>query len=481
MTVTDKELDFNAVSPLDGRYRKKTAELAPHFSQLALDRARTRVEVEYLISLAQLDAVSLKFAEEEIAQLREIYEKFSEEEGKLVAKIEREGYEDIPATNHDVKAVEYFIRKELKERGLKKAIPLVHFALTSEDTNNLAYGLMIKGGLEEVLLPKLGQVQRKMIELAEKNKGLPLLARTHGQPATPTTLGKEMAVFVARLKDVLEDLAEGKEELKGKMAGASGNLNAHRIAYPAVNWIDFSKQFVKKMGLRPNLTVTQIEPHDSWGKIFLLLTQANNVLIDMATDIWQYVSYGYLIQRQEEGEVGSSTMPHKLNPIDFENAEGNLNKSNSDLEFLARYLSQSRMQRDLSDSTVTRNIGVALAHALIGFKSILRGLNKLEPSRTRLREDLEERPEIMSEAWQTLLRKNGEEKAYETIKDLTRGKELDREKVEKIVKSLSLPEGEREKLENLSPSSYIGEAEKLTQLATSSARKSLKDLSFNSS
>ncbi|MFB6291752.1 MAG: adenylosuccinate lyase, partial [Candidatus Bipolaricaulia bacterium] len=447
----EKFTDLETISPLDGRYRSRVKELLPYFSQRALDGERVKMEVEYLIKLGNLEEIPIDPPAED---LREIYKDFDLEDARVVAKIEAEGYRDIPPTNHDVKAVEYFVREELKDRNHAELIPFVHFGLTSEDVNNLAYGSLIKGATSQ-LIDKLVVISERLVELAEANADLPMLARTHGQPATPTTLGKEFAVFLSRLVGQLEDLEERREKLTGKLAGATGNLNAHSDSYPNTDWISFSREFVQDYGLKPNNAVTQIEPRDSMAHLFQSISRINNVLLDLSRDCWSYISQEYFSQRQKDSEVGSSTMPQKVNPIDFENGEGNLSKANSDLEFLADYLTTSRAQRDLSDSTVRRNVGVAFAHSLVGYKSVERGLGKVKPNQEVLRNDLADHPEVLAEAWQTSLRKYGHSDAYEVVKELTRGKKLDAEKMEEIIEELPLPTNERARLKELEPETYL--------------------------
>lgn len=467
--TNEKFTELETISPLDGRYRGRVEELLPHFSQRGLDGERVRVEIEYLIKLGSLERIPIDTPEE---SLREIYEGFDLEDARIISKIESEGYRDIPPTNHDVKAVEYFVREKLKEEKLAELIPFVHFGLTSEDVNNLAYARLIKKSTDQ-LAEKLVQVAERLITLAKENANLPMLARTHGQPATPTTLGKEFAVFLSRMVDQLEKIEEAREKLTGKLAGATGNMNAHLDSYPNIDWISFSREFVRDLGLKPNQAVTQIEPRDNMASLFQAISRVNNVLVDLSRDCWAYVSREYFSQKQKESEVGSSTMPQKVNPIDFENGEGNLRKANSDLEFLADYLTTSRAQRDLSDSTVRRNVGVAFAHALIGYKSVKKGLDKVEPNREVLRNDLADHPEVLAEAWQTALRKYGHSDAYEIVKELTRGKKLDAEKLEKVIEELPLPTNESARLKELQPETYLGKAEEIARSAIEEARETL--------
>ncbi len=462
--------DLETISPIDGRYRSRVEELREYFSQHALDRERVKVEIEYLIKLGRLSGVPIDPPAE---KLRKIYEDFDLADARTVQKIERKGYRDIPATNHDVKAIEYFVRERLKDLNLAELIPHVHFALTSEDVNNLAYMSLVKRGTR-VLLGELKALVDRLTELAEENKKQPALARTHGQPATPTTLGKEFAVFDSRLVSELEKLGEAKEGLTGKLAGATGNLNAHADSYPKTDWLEFSREFVRDYGLEPRGAVTQIEPRDNLADLLDNLARINNVLVDLARDCWTYISLDYFGQQQESGEVGSSTMPQKVNPIDFENGEGNLSKANSDLRFLADYLTKSRLQRDLSDSTVRRNIGTGFAHALIGYKSIVSGLGKLQPNKAKIEADLKDHPEVLAEAWQTALRKFGHSDAYEVVKERTRGERLEAGELEEIIDDLPLPENEKARLKELTPEAYLGKAVEITEDVVSSAREWLE-------
>ena len=462
--------DLETISPIDGRYRSRVQELHEYFTQHALDKQRVKVEVEYLIKLGGLSDVPIDPPAEE---LRKIYEGFDLADAKTVQQIEREGYRDIPATNHDVKAIEYFVRERLQDRNLAELIPYVHYALTSEDVNNLAYMKLVKGGTGELLGTLEGLVER-LAELAAENRGQPILARTHGQPATPSTVGKEFAVFLSRLVSELKKLENARNGLTGKLAGATGNLSAHADSYPKTDWLAFSREFVRDYGLKPREAVTQIEPRDNLADLMDNMTRINNVLVDLARDCWTYISMDYFTQKQEEGEVGSSTMPQKVNPIDFENGEGNLSKSNSDLNFLGDYLTKSRLQRDLSDSTVRRNVGTAFAHSLIGYKSVQKGLGKLEPNEARLEADLEDHPEVLAEAWQTALRKFGHSDAYEVVKEKTRGKRIEPGDLEEIIDDLPLPENEKARLKELEPRDYIGKAARVTENAVSEAKNWLE-------
>ena len=444
-----------AVSPLDGRYAGRTAPLREHVSEAALMRARVEVEVEYLIALADVDAIDLTLDADERETLRDLYGTFDRDDADLIKRLETEGYGEYPATNHDVKAVEYFIRLRLPD-GFEAVGPWIHFGLTSEDVNNLAYRLLLDGALREVLLPELLSVRNALAEMARDHRDLPMLARTHGQPATPTTFGKEMAVYAARLGQAIGRVEAATDDLAGKLAGASGTYAAHVAAYPDVNWRAFSREFVTGLGLEHVALTTQVNPADDLAALFDALRGVNNVLLDLDVDAWLYVSDRYLGQRAVEGETGSSTMPHKVNPIDFENSEGNLSKANSDLTFLGDYVTSSRLQRDLSDSTVKRNVGAALAHCLIGYSKAENGLEKVVPNETVMREELDAAPEVIGEAVQTILRREGDTDAYERVKELTRGRSVTLDDFRELFGDLDVDEGVREELRALTPAGYVG-------------------------
>ncbi|WP_121742166.1 adenylosuccinate lyase [Natronorubrum halophilum] len=448
-----------AVSPLDGRYGSRTAPLSPYASEAALMRARVRVEVEYLLALADLEATPLEIGEDEREQLRGLYEHFAEEDARLIKTLETEGYADFDATNHDVKAVEYFVRHRLSEDS--NASTWIHFGLTSEDVNNLAHRLLVRDAVDEVLLPELYDVRDALAEMAQEHRDLPMLARTHGQPATPTTFGKEMAVYAARLGRATGRIRRATDELSGKLGGASGTYAAHVAAYPDVDWSAFAEEFVTELGLEFESLTTQVNPCDDLAAVFDAFRGANDVLLDLDLDMWLYVSDRYLGQEAVEGETGSSTMPHKVNPIDFENSEGNLSKANSDLTFLADYITTSRLQRDLSDSTVKRNIGAAFAHCLIGYGKAAAGLSKVVPTERVMREELESTPEIIGEAVQTILRREGQEDAYERVKAVTRGKDVTIEDFREMFDELEVDEDVREELRALTPADYTGVASEL--------------------
>ncbi|MFA1610652.1 adenylosuccinate lyase [Halobellus rubicundus] len=446
-----------AVSPLDGRYAGRTEPLVPYASEAALMRARLRVEVEYLIALADLDATPLSLSDAERADLRAVVDGFDGEDARLIKRLETEGAEGYSATNHDVKAVEYFLRTRVEEA----VHPWIHFGLTSEDVNNLAHRLLAKPAVEEVLLPALASVRDELESLAREYRDTPMLARTHGQPATPTTFGKEMAVYAARLGRAMGRVADAASGLSGKLAGASGTYAAHVAAYPDVDWRAFSRDFVTGLGLEHTALSTQVNPCDDLAALFDALRGVNNVLLDLDRDVWLYVSDRYLGQEAEEGETGSSTMPHKVNPIDFENSEGNLSKANSDLQFLADYVTTSRLQRDLSDSTVKRNVGAAFAHCLIGYGKTETGLGKVVPNERVMREDLDAHPELIGEAVQTILRREGDTEAYERVKELTRGREVTLADFRDLFEDLDVDESVREELRALSPAEYVGVADAL--------------------
>jgi len=455
-----------AVSPLDGRYASRTAPLSPYASEAALMRARTRVEVEYLIELAALDATPIALDGDAEAALRDVYGDFSAEDARLIKALEVEGAEGYAATNHDVKAVEYFLRVRLDELDeaddadvivdSERLYPWIHFGLTSEDVNNLAHRLLLGPAVSEVIVPAIREVRDALVDLAQEHRDTPMLARTHGQPATPTTFGKEMAVYASRLGRALGRVVVANGDLSGKLAGASGTYAAHDAAYPDVDWEAFSASFVHGLELEHTPLATQVNPCDDLAALFDALRGVNNVLLDLDVDAWLYVSDRYLGQRAVEGEAGSSTMPHKVNPIDFENSEGNLSKANSDLTFLGDYVTSSRLQRDLSDSTVKRNVGAALAHCLIGYSKAENGLEKVVPNETVMREELDATPEVIGEAVQTILRREGDTDAYERVKELTRGRSVTLDDFRELFGDLDVDEGVREELRALTPAGYVG-------------------------
>jgi adenylosuccinate lyase len=443
---------LTAVSPVDGRYASKTECLRPIFSEFGLIRHRVLVEVRWLQALAAHPDIPEVAALGEHADnvLNAIVDKFCEDDARRVKNIER-------TTNHDVKAVEYFLKEKIAgNEELEAVAEFIHFACTSEDINNLAYGQMLREARGQVLLPMLDELIQRMVELAQTTADMPMLSRTHGQPASPTTLGKEVANVVHRLRHQRDQIVG--IELLGKINGAVGNYNAHLSAYPDIDWPAFAARFVADLGLVWNPYTTQIEPHDYMAELFDALARLNVVLIDFARDVWGYISLGYFKQKTASGEVGSSTMPHKVNPIDFENAEGNFGIANAILEHLARKLPVSRWQRDLSDSTVLRNLGVGVAHAVIGYASLLRGIDKLEPNPARLQEDLDGSWEVIAEAVQTVMRRHGVAEPYEKLKELTRGKRIDAESLQAFIDGLDLPDDARRALAALTPSNYTGNA-----------------------
>ena len=432
-------MSLRAISPLDGRYAKQVAELADHVSEWGLIRRRVQVEVEWLLVLApQLDP----------APLRALYEDFSDASADAVKAIERR-------TNHDVKAVEYFLRDRVPEDVRE----LLHYGLTSEDVNNLSYALMLRDAVAEVWRPAAEDVVAKVAEVAEATASVPLLSRTHGQPATPTTFGKEMAVFVLRWRRQLEQL--DRQEFRGKLNGAVGTYGALAIAEPDRDWEATSRAFVEGLGLTWSPVTTQIEPHDWIAELFHLLGRFNAILIDFDRDLWAYISRGLVRQRTVAGEVGSSTMPHKVNPIDFENSEANAGVSTALGEHMARTLAVSRLQRDLSDSSLLRNGGAVLGHALLALRSAARGLGKIDPDAEAMAAELDDAWEVLAEAVQTVMRKRGGDDPYDQLKALTRGARIDQAKLRAFVGELELDEADRQRLLDLTPAAYTGLAERL--------------------
>jgi len=460
-------MSLNNISPIDGRYAKSANPLSQFFSERGLMRYRIIVEGEYLIALSD-NRLMRKLSGREKKLVRSLYN-LSEADAKIIADIERVGYKTIKATDHDVKAVEYFIKDKLANSSLKDVLEWVHFALTSEDTNNLSYSMMLRDGAN-VLLQKLDEVLGKINQLAKQNANLPMLARTHGQPASPTTFGKEFKVFAARLQRQTDGLRSQK--IQAKLNGASGNYNAHLAAFPKTDWVKFSKNFIGQLNklnpnplaLSPNLVTTQIEPHDSYIELFDGFRRANSILIDFSQDLWRYISDEWIIQKPVEGAVGSSTMPHKVNPIKFENSEGNLGVANALFEFFARKLPISRLQRDLSDSTVQRNFGTAFAHSLIAYDYLLKGLSRISINKQKVRDDLNRHPEILAEAIQTILRREGAKMPYEKLKELTRGKEITLPDLYKFIDGLDINPKIKKELKKLRPETYSGLSAKLAVL-----------------
>ncbi len=444
--------ELTAVSPLDGRYAPKTQPLREIFSEYGLIKRRVAVEVKWLQSLADHPGISelTPFSAAATATLNAIAENFSPEDAAKIKQIEA-------TTNHDVKAVEYFIKEALESsEELAAATEFVHFACTSEDINNLSHGLMLKDGIAEGILSPLRSVTAQLRQLAVDNADVAMLSRTHGQTASPTTLGKELANVVARLERQLEQLEHTK--LLGKINGAVGNYNAHLSAYPDIDWATHAESFVTGLGLSWNPYTTQIEPHDYIAELFDNIARANTIILDLDRDIWSYISIGYFTQRTIAGEVGSSTMPHKVNPIDFENSEGNLGIANAVLHHMSSKLPISRWQRDLTDSTVLRNLGTGIGYSLIAYQATLKGLGKLEVNRQRLAQDLDNSWEVLAEPIQTVMRRYGIEEPYEKLKALTRGQQMDRDVISAFVETLDIPEDAKNYLLNLTPATYTGNA-----------------------
>jgi adenylosuccinate lyase len=449
---------LTALSPLDGRYHSKLAALRDTFSELGLIRQRVRVEIEWLKALAASPAIKEvpSFSRATLAQLDAVAAKFSEADGEKVKAIEAK-------TNHDVKAVEYFLRDKLAgNREVTKVAEFIHFACTSEDINNLAHALMLAHARDKVILPAIDRIVEKLAGLARELAGCAMLAHTHGQPASPTTMGKEMVNVAHRLARARSRIAGVK--LTGKFNGAVGNYNAHVAAYPGVDWEKLARGLVEGFDLEFNPYTIQIEPHDSMAELFDACARMNTILIDLDRDAWGYIALGYFRQKTKKGEVGSSTMPHKVNPIDFENSEGNLGLANALLRHMSEKLPVSRWQRDLTDSTVLRNMGVALGHAVLGYDSCLRGLAKLEADRDRMREDLDGTWEVLAEPIQTVMRRYGIAGGYEKLKDLTRGKNgFTRASVQSFIKGLKIPEADKKRLLALTPATYTGKATDLAR------------------
>jgi adenylosuccinate lyase len=445
--------DLYAVSPVDGRYRSKVKELAAYFSEAALFKYRLITEVEYFIALCKIPLPQLKKISSNVFKnLRKVYLDFDEAGAKRIKEIEK-------VTNHDVKAVEYYLKEEFDKLKISDFKEFIHFGLTSQDINNTAVPKSFFDALDDVYIPLLEKLSGKLEELSNEWSHIPMLARTHGQPASPTTLGKEIGVFTERLKNQKATLGEIPKA--AKFGGATGNFNAHYVAYPAIDWPAFGDDFVNNtLGLNRSHVTTQIEHYDSFAAVFDNLRRINTILIDLDRDIWTYISMDYFKQRIKQGEVGSSAMPHKVNPIDFENSEGNLGMANALFSFLAEKLPISRLQRDLTDSTVLRNIGVPLAHSLIAFKSTLKGLDKLILNQEKINADLEGNWMVVAEAIQTILRREGIPKPYEMLKDLTRkNQKIDKNSIRNFITQLSITEEIKEELLRISPQNYTGISE----------------------
>ena len=441
------------ISPLDGRYANSIAELSKYFSESALMGYRLKVEIEYLIALSNEKSINdlPPFSKDEQERLRKIYQNFNLVGAEKVKEIEA-------TTNHDVKAIEYYIQGKVK----KSLHPWIHFALTSEDVNNLSYSLMWQDGLKQVYQSSLQLVNKELKKLARKYKEASMLALTHGQPATPTTFGKELAVFYSRLDRQIGQIKS--HILLGKFSGATGTWSAHVAAYPNVNWRRFASKFIKSLGLKPNLITTQIESHDSLAESFHQVVRINSILTDLCRDMWSYISRGILVQKKVAGEVGSSTMPHKINPIQFENAEGNMGIANGLLNHLATKLPISRNQRDLTDSTTLRNQGVALGHSYLALQNILKGLSRITINKVQMSAELNNHWEVLGEAIQTILRKSGKQDAYEQLKSLTQGQSINAESMAEFVSGLKISDEDKQTLLELTPELYTGLSSKLVDL-----------------
>ncbi len=442
--------ELNAISPIDGRYRNKTEKLGDYFSEEALIKYRVHVEIEYFIALCEIPLPQLAdFDSSNFQALQNIYINFSAADAQIIKEIEK-------TTNHDVKAVEYFIKQKFDALGLQKHKEFIHFGLTSQDINNTAIPFSIKGAMNEVYVPLYFEVFEKLKTLAKEWETIPMLARTHGQPASPTRLGKEIDVFVERLKqqfDLLNDIPSA-----AKFGGATGNYNAHKVAYPSIDWKTFGQEFVQeKLGLYHSFPTTQIEHYDHMAALFDCLKRINTILIDLNRDMWTYISMDYFKQKIKKGEVGSSAMPHKVNPIDFENSEGNLGLANAIFEHLSAKLPVSRLQRDLTDSTVLRNVGVPFAHTLVAFQSTLKGLNKLVLNVSKFEKDLEDNWAVVAEAIQTILRREGYPNPYEALKGLTRTNEkINQNSISSFIDTLEVSESIKTELKQITPANYTG-------------------------
>ena len=451
---------LNALSPLDGRYQTKLDALRPYFSEYALIKHRAWVEVEWLKALAAAKELAeiAPFSAETINELNQAFAHFSEADASQVKAIEAR-------TNHDVKALEYWLKEKFDGNPeIKKASEFIHFACTSEDINNLSHGLMLKSARDAVMLPFLADLMARLSELSQQLANQPMLSRTHGQTASPTTMGKELANVLYRLQRQQKQLQSN--DILGKINGAVGNFNAHLSAYPHFDWESFAKQFVEGLGLTYNPMTIQIEPHDYMAELYDTLARINTILIDLNRDIWGYISVGYFKQKVKAGEIGSSTMPHKVNPIDFENSEGNLGLANAVLRHMAEKLPISRWQRDLTDSTVLRNMGVAFGYTLLGYDSCLRGLNKLEINPEKLAQDLDASWEVLAEPIQTVMRRYGIENPYEQLKELTRGKGgINKASLHSFISGLNIPADAKQALLEMTPASYIGKAVELAKRA----------------
>jgi len=444
--------NLSAISPIDGRYSKVTEDISKYFSEFALIRYRVFVEIEYFIALYEFKLPELKnIKKSKIKDLREIVNNFSINDAKKIKKIEDK-------INHDLKAVEYFIKEKFKKLGLEEYKEFVHYGLTSQDINNTAMPLMLKDCLKKTIIPSIKIIQKSINIKSKKFKNIPMVSRTHGQPATPTTFGKELKVFHERISVQLDSLIRIPNN--GKFGGASGNLNAHYVSYPKINWDSFSDKFLKKIGLIRSNPTTQIEHYDNMAAIFHCLSRINTILIDFSKDIWHYVSINYLKQKVKKNEVGSSAMPHKVNPIDFENAEGNLMMANQIFQFLSEKLPVSRLQRDLTDSTVSRNIGIPISHTKIALNSLSKGLEKIEINKKEIENDLENNWSIIAEAIQTILRREKVPNPYETLKKITRGNsKIDKKLFLEFIDKLPVSNKVKKELHNISPKNYLGNSQ----------------------
>ena len=443
---------LSAISPIDGRYRKSTEDISRYFSEFALIRYRVFVEIEYFIALYELKLPELKnIKKSEIKNLREIVNNFSINDAKRIKKIEEK-------INHDLKSVEYFIKEKFKKLGIDEYKEFVHYGLTSQDINNTAVPLMLKDCLKKSIIPSIKILLKSIRNKSKRFKNIPMVSRTHGQPASPTTFGKEFQVFHERIKVQLDSL--NKIPNNGKFGGATGNLNAHYVSYPKINWDSFSDKFLKKIGLIRSKPTTQIEHYDNMAAIFHCLSRINTILIDFSRDIWHYISINYLKQKVNKNEVGSSAMPHKVNPIDFENGEGNLMMANKIFQFLSEKLPISRLQRDLTDSTVSRNIGIPISHTKIALNSLLKGLEKIDVNKKEIESDLENNWSIISEAIQTILRREKVPNPYEKLKQITRGNsKIDKKLYLEFIDKLPVSNKVKKELKNISPKNYLGNSQ----------------------
>ncbi|MCG2725634.1 MAG: adenylosuccinate lyase [Elusimicrobia bacterium] len=456
------------INPVDGRYSKQTEPLKDYFSEAALIKYRIIVECEYFLYLAlQKTVKTQKLKSSDIEFIKGLENPSSNDIAK-VKEIETEGTYDAPATNHDVKAVEYYLKAKFAEGGLSNLSEYLHLALTSEDTNNISYAMMLSSALKKIILPKLENIQKHLLKFSNDYAGSVLLARTHGQPAVPTTFGKEFRVYENRIRTQISRINQVK--ILSKLNGAAGNYNAHVAAFPKINWLKFSENFIKRLNDKFDLNIavnkitTQIEPHDSYCELFDALRAVNIVLTDMCQDIWRYISDDLLIQKAQKGEIGSSTMPHKINPISFENAEGNLGMANALFQHFSSKLPISRLQRDLSDSTVERNFGVAFAHSLIAYNSVVKGLSRIKVSPAKAAQQIAEHPEIYAEAIQTILRRENFPKPYELLKTLTRGSKINHSKLNRFIKNLKISKKTKKEILDSINTGYIGIANKIAKI-----------------